>query len=192
MEIIQEAFNIPEDISVGLATGVYRRIGGVVRYARGSKKGQIVKHLDPIKLADNNKAVMSIGEKALNYGKNHKKMMIGSLAVAGVAATGGGLYLALNKRKRERVQNSFNKYINAIRSGNLDVEIIENLEKDLKDVKSINLSASELSLLVNYIREYTMSLAENNNYKVKLKETSTPIIDLQQYLKMQKRIMKLA
>lgn len=192
MEIIQEAFNIPEDISVGLATGVYRRIGGVVRYARGSKKGQIVKHLDPIKIADNNKAVMSIGEKALNYGKNHKKMMIGSLAVAGVAATGGGLYLALNKRKRERVQNSFNKYINAIRSGNLDVEIIENLEKDLKDVKSINLSASELSLLVNYIREYTMSLAENNNYKVKLKETSTPIIDLQQYLKMQKRIMKLA
>ncbi len=50
MPVIQETFFIPEDIATGLATGVYRRIGGVVRYAVGPNKGQIVKHLDSVTL----------------------------------------------------------------------------------------------------------------------------------------------
>jgi hypothetical protein len=50
MAIVQEAFDIPSDIMTKLLTGEYRRIGGVVRYATGPKKGQIVKHLDPVDL----------------------------------------------------------------------------------------------------------------------------------------------
>ena len=50
MAIVQDAFFIPEDIAIGLATGVYRRIGGVIRYAVGPNKGQIVRHLKPIDL----------------------------------------------------------------------------------------------------------------------------------------------
>ena len=42
MAIAQDAFYIPYDIATGLATGQYRRIGSVVRYAVGSNKGQIV------------------------------------------------------------------------------------------------------------------------------------------------------
>ena len=48
MAIVQEAFDIPADIMTKLLTGEYRRIGGVVRYAIGPKKGQIVKHLEPV------------------------------------------------------------------------------------------------------------------------------------------------
>lgn len=50
MAIAQDAFFIPDDIATGLATGVYRRIGSVVRWAIGPNKGQIVKHLKPIDL----------------------------------------------------------------------------------------------------------------------------------------------
>ena len=45
MAIVQDAFYIPDDIATGLATGLYRRIGSIVRYAVGPNKGQIVKHL---------------------------------------------------------------------------------------------------------------------------------------------------
>lgn len=48
MAIAQDAFFIPDDIATGLATGLYRRIGSVVRYAVGPNKGQIVKHLQPL------------------------------------------------------------------------------------------------------------------------------------------------
>lgn len=50
MAIAQDAFFIPDDIATGLATGIYRRIGSVVRWATGPNKGQIVKHLRPIDL----------------------------------------------------------------------------------------------------------------------------------------------
>ena len=50
MAVVTEAFDIPLDIMTKLATGEYRRIGGVVRVAMGPNKGQIVKHLKPVKL----------------------------------------------------------------------------------------------------------------------------------------------
>ena len=50
MEIVQDEYSIPDDIATGLATGIYRRIGSVVRWTTGSNKGQIVKHLKPIDL----------------------------------------------------------------------------------------------------------------------------------------------
>lgn len=39
MAVVTEAFDIPLDIMTKLATGEYRRIGGVVRVAMGPNKG---------------------------------------------------------------------------------------------------------------------------------------------------------
>lgn len=50
MAVVTESFDIPMDIMTKLATGEYRRIGGVVRVAIGPNKGQIVKHLEPVKM----------------------------------------------------------------------------------------------------------------------------------------------
>ena len=41
MTVVQDAFYIPDDIATGLATGLYRRIGSVVRYAIGPNKGKL-------------------------------------------------------------------------------------------------------------------------------------------------------
>ena len=71
MAIVQDVFDIPDDIATGLATGLYRRIGSVVRYAVGPDKGQIVKHLKPVDIKATKK-VMGIGEKSLHFVKVHK------------------------------------------------------------------------------------------------------------------------
>ena len=192
MAIIQEAFDIPDDIAIGLASGLYRRWGGVVRYAIGKKKGKIVKHLTPVSLARNQNETSSIAEKALKYGRQHKRIMVGSAAIAGVVVIGTGIYAGVSAHKRKKFQVAFKEYIDAIRLGNLDVRIIENLESSLSNVKTVNLKASEVSLLVAHIRDYTFTLAENNNVDVDIIETDTPIVDLKKYLEMQKKILKSA
>ncbi len=192
MAIIQEAFDIPDDIVIGLASGVYRRLGGVVRWAVGDKKGQIVKHLRPIALPKDEQSAISIAQKAMQFGKSHKRLMIGAAVVAGVATAGGGIYAGVTTYRRNKFQKAFKKYIDAIRTGTLNIEIIEGLEEALSNVKTVNMKASELSLLVGHIREYTIKLAENNNVDMTVEETDTPIIDLKQYLDMQKRILKAA
>lgn len=72
MAIAQDAYFIPDDIATGLATGIYRRIGSVVRWATGPNKGQIVKHLKPIDLPAAEQ-VQGVGAKALQFVKQHKK-----------------------------------------------------------------------------------------------------------------------
>ena len=190
MAIIQEAYDVTNDIAVGLASGLYRRIGSVVRYAIGENKGQIVKHLKPIALPKDQGAALSIVEKALQFGKQHKKLMIGAVAVAGAAAVGGGIYAGVKVYKRTKFQKAFKSYIDAIRLGNLNIEIIEDLEAALSHINKVNMRAEEISLLVGHIRKYTMKLAENNSIDIEINKSDAPIIDLKQYLETQKRILK--
>ena len=81
MAIAQDAFYIPNDIATGLATGLYRRIGSVVRYAVGPNKGQIVKHLNSIDLKAAEQA-QGVGTKAFKFVKGHKKGTIITLVIA--------------------------------------------------------------------------------------------------------------
>lgn len=192
MAIIQEAFDIPDDIAVGLASGLYRRIGGVVRYAVGEHKGQIVKHLDPIALPKDEQEAISIAQKVLQFEKEHKKLMVGAAVVAGVAVAGGGVVAGINAHKKGKFQKAFKKYIDSIRSGNLDVQTIEDLERSLENMKNVNMKASELSVLVGHIRDYTVKLVEDNSLDIDVKATDSPIIDLKKYLEMQKKILKTA
>lgn len=74
--IVQDAYNLTGDISMGILTGEYRRIGSVVRYATGPNKGQIVKHLKPIDLSETAQQAQGLGVKALQFAKNNKKTLI--------------------------------------------------------------------------------------------------------------------
>ena len=187
-EIVQVAFEIPDDLAVGLATGLYRRLGGVVRYATGPNKGQIVRHLKEVMVLDKKEEALSLAEKAIQIGKAHKKLALGVMIVVGCSTTAGLVYTGINHKKQKKFKTSFQAYIEAIRTGNLDIEHIEDLENSLSDVKTIKLKACELSLLVWHIREYTLKLAEANNVDVDIEETETPIVDIQRYLEMQKEI----
>lgn len=209
MPVVQEAFFIPDDIATGLATGLYRRIGGVVRYATGPNKGQIVKLLKPMDLKTAEEA-QGLGTKALQFVKQHKRVTI--IAIVGAAAVGTGIWVYNKVKNYEpkvvtEFRTALRVYIEAIRKGNMDIDKINNLLVVLEDLKkdkdyekiSIQLTTEELEVLVGRIYEYTIKLAKDNDVEFSAEELSTAqmknsgtIINLQNYLKAQKRIFDAA
>jgi len=205
MAIAQDAFYIPDDIATGLATGLYRRIGSVVRYAVGPNKGQIVKHLQPINLKAAEQA-QGLGAKALQFVQHHKKEV--GIAAVGAAVIGAGIW-GYNKWKNHepKVLTEFRAalktYIDAIRIGNMDIDKINSLMKALEALKKhkdyekiiIQLSAEDLEVLVSRIYSYTIKLAADNAVELsddELNLNNNAIINLQSYLKAQKRIFEVA
>ena len=207
MPVVQDAFYIPDDIATGLATGLYRRIGSVVRYAVGPNKGQIVKHLKPIDLKVAEEA-QGIGVKALQFVKEHKKGTIITVAAAAVVGTGAFVYSKVKNHEPKVVtefRTALRVYIDAIREGNMDIDIINNTMDALEELKqhknyekiSIQLATEDLEVLVGRIYEYTIKLAKDNDVELPEDELRTShaktvrtIINLQNYLKAQKRIFE--
>ena len=205
MPIIQEAFDIPNDIMTKLLTGEYRRIGGVIRYATGPKKGQIVKHLEPIDLKSAQQA-QSIGAKVIQFAKRNKKVLIVSGVAVAIVTVGSFVYCKVKNREPEVVttfRSELKTYIEEVRTGTLKLSSIENLLSALEAVKShkdssniiIELSTEELDVLVNRIYEYTKSLAEMNEYPLNaedIKKYDDSVDNLQSYLTVQKQIFETA
>ena len=207
MPVVQDAFYIPDDIATGLATGLYRRIGSVVRYAVGPNKGQIVKHLKPIDLKVAEEA-QGIGVKALQFVKEHKKGTIITVAAAAVVGTGAFVYSKVKNHEPKVVtefRTALRVYIDAIREGNMDIDIINNTMDALEELKqhknyekiSIQLATEDLEVLVGRIYEYTIKLTKDNGVERPEDELRTShaktvgtIINLQNYLKAQKRIFE--
>ncbi len=209
MAIIQEAFYIPDDIALGLATGTLRRMGGVVRHAVGPNKGQIVKHLDPINLEKSAKQVQSIGEKVLEFGKGNKKALIITGAIVSTVTAGTFVYNKVKNQEPKVViefRSALKTYINEIRTGKLKIDTVNSLVNYLDAMKqhknfdkiSVKLSVEELDVIVNRIYEYTIQLAQNNSVELTDEETykdtssSATILNLQRYLQAQKRIFEMA
>lgn len=209
MAIAQDAFFIPDDIATGLATGLYRRIGSVVRYASGPNKGQIVKHLQPIDLKAAEQA-QGIGARTIQFMANHKKEV--GIAAISVAIVGAGVWgYTAWKNHEPKVLTKFRAalkvYIEAIRMGDMSVEKIDALMVSLEELKkhknydkiNIQLTTEELEVLVGRIYDYTIKLAKDNNIELTDdelnafgKQSKDAIIDLQHYLKTQKRIFESA
>lgn len=207
MPVVQDAFYIPDDIATGLATGLYRRIGSVVRYAVGPNKGQIVKHLKPIDLKVAEEA-QGIGVKALQFVKEHKKGTIITVAAAAVVGTGAFVYRKVKNHEPKVVtefRTALRVYIDAIREGNMDIDIINNTMDALEELKqhknyekiSIQLATEDLEVLVGRIYEYTIKLAKDNDVELPENELRTShaktvgtIINPQNYLMAQKRIFE--
>lgn len=203
MAIIQEAFDIPDDIMMKILSGELRRIGGVVRRAVGPNKGQIVKLLEP---ADQPaaKEALNIGAKALQYAKTNKK----ALLVIGIGIAGGtGIYYKIRNYEPKVIiefKSSLQRYLDVIRKGKLSLDEINTLITSLENMKlhkeyekfRIRLSAEDFGLLVNRIYDYTTKLAQDNSIELAPDELSNPkpsdnaIIYLQNYLKTQKRIFE--
>lgn len=207
MEIVQDVFSIPDDIATGLATGIYRRIGSVVRYAMGPNKGKIVKHLQPIDLKDVEQA-QEVGSTVQQFVKQHKKESI--IITVGVAAVGTaiGMYLYI-KYKEPKVVTDFRAslkvYIEAIRKGDMDIDKINDLMEKIEKLKMhknyekicIQLTNEDLEVLIGHIYEYTVKLANDNKAELVEdelcftdKKGADIIVNLQIYLEKQKCIFE--
>ena len=203
MAIAQDAFYIPDDIATGLATGLYRRIGSVVRYAIGPNKGQIVKHLQPIDLKAAEQA-QGVGAKALQFVQYHKKevgICTACAAVIGLGIWGYNWWKNHEPKILTEFRSALKTYIDAIRNGNMDLDKINTLMNALEALKQhkdyekicIQLTAEDLEVLVGRIYEYTIKLAQDNSVELsdeELRLNNGAIINLQSYLKAQKRIFE--
>ena len=203
MTVVTEAFDIPMDIMTKLATGEYRRLGGVVRVAIGPNKGQIVKHLDPIKIEQvaQNKNVVT---KVIEFSKKNRKVIIIGTAVAGTMVAGNFVHQKIKNREpkvMKRYHAALRSYIEDIRNGELSMKSINRLMDALEELKQdkryemlkIELTTEELDVLVNRIYEYTVKLASDNAVELtddEKKSSDNSILNLQRYLKTQKRIFK--
>ena len=204
MPVVQEAFYVPEDIMIKLLNGDCRRIGGVVRRANGPGNGQLVKFLEPVDTKVVEQA-QGVGIRILNFVKKNKYgLIIGTAVGVGIVVVGGLIYNNVKNREPEvmkQFRGSLFAYIDKIRGGNLDLETIEALMEALDQLKKhknyeqfkIELSTEDLDVLVGKIYDYTIWLAENNQIELTEEErskTNNSIINLQNYLRTQKRIFK--
>jgi len=102
-----------------------------------------------------------------------------------------------------RFRASLKTYINGIRTGNLSVDSINDLMICLENLKkhkdyekiSIRLSTEELDVLIHRIYEYTEKMAKDNSIELTEDELNSQISDstilnMQRYLKAQKRIFE--
>ncbi len=144
--------------------------------------------------------------KAVDIVRYHKKelIIIGGLVIVGGAVVGTVSYFTQKEKRLSKKQfgKSLQIYLDAAQNGTLTVDILDaliaNLEAVAKHHKGeeipLNISAKNLANLLNSIYEYTQQFAEVNNvnvYDIRAPKRfrKNTILDLQQYLKIQKEIM---
>jgi len=169
MTIVQDAFYIPDDIATGLATGLYKRFGSIIRYATGPKNGRIVMNLDSVKPKAVKQAT-GISSKVFKFVQDNKKAVgIAAIGTAIVGATVLGYYKWKNHEPKvlTEFRAALKTYIDAIRKGKMDINKINTLINALEALKkhtdyekiTVQLTADELEVLVSRIYEYTVNKA---------------------------------
>lgn len=176
--IQQVAFDVPKEIALGLASGEYVQYGGVVRDAAG----HIVKHLEPADVSNDVNKAIQVAAQAIQLAKENKKTAIGVLAVAGVAAAGGAVYVGvthLQHKKEERARKTamddfnaaFSEYLKALGNSELTVEKIDELENAISALSgsekgcTIEIESEQFKGLVKSVRDYTERLSKANSAK---------------------------
>lgn len=176
--IQQVAFEVPAEIAAGLATGKYVQWGGVVR----DGAGHIVKHLKPADVQNGANKALQIADQAAQLAKQNKKVAIAALAVAGVAAVGGGIYAgmthvrhskedAMRKKQMADFNSAFSEYLKALGDGELTIETIDRLEdaiaalNDGKEGFTVEIKGEQFEDIVKSVRDYTDRLSKANGEK---------------------------
>ncbi len=136
MPFVQETFDIPADIAAGIATGKFRRVGGVVRVAQGKGKGQLVKFLDPVS-SDKHSSSNAL-QDITEFAKANKEVLI-IAGAAVVAITGGAIiYSAIKKQEPKEmkiVRARLDDYLTAVRNGKVNFLVVDQLIKALDELR---------------------------------------------------------
>lgn len=176
--IQQVAFEAPAEIALGIASGKYVQWGGVVR----DNAGRIICLLKPADVQNGANKALRIADQAVQLAKQNKKVAIAALAVAGVAAVGGGVYAgvarvrrskedALRKKRMADFNSAFSEYLKALGDGELTIEMIGRLEgtitalNDGKEGFAVEIKGEQFEDIVKSVRDYTERLSKANGEK---------------------------
>jgi hypothetical protein len=202
--IIQPNLYIPPEIEAGLINGGLFRNGGVIR---DHSTGSIVRHLEEVPGPVNSQE--AVGRVAVNLKRPGVIITVAALSVVALGATA---LIAARRQKQtdkpevpECVENynaSLRAYLEAVREGSLDADIISQLIFDLDAVKAYSVNGSiaiyfstkQSGTLVNLVVDYTRKLAEANSVELNELQGQAPtsgsdvVVDLRRYLEVQRKI----
>ena len=176
--IQQVAFEMPAEIAAGIIAGEYVQCGGIIRDAAG----RIVKHLKPADISNGTNKATQVAAKAIELAKANKKVAVGALAVAGVAAVGGIVYAGVShvRRRQEEEERktaiatfntAFSDYLRALSDGELTIEKIDALEAAIAALGgdeggfTVEIEGNQFKSLVRAVRDYTDRLSKANGNK---------------------------
>ncbi len=222
MPIIQVAYDVPTEIYEGLISGSLTRFGSVVRNST-----HITTHLKEVplvkeefeagknqmaKAAESASAgIKKAGKTIVEVAKKSKYTLIGIGALVAVGAT-YGIYTLVdnhNKQKDEesklegyakRFNNALNVYIDAIKAGNLQIHVLDDLIDSLDEIEAkcgdreatVEISKDQLSALLFVLSNYTQKLAAANEISLEGFdiENDSSLISLRPYLEKQREIIR--
>lgn len=193
MPVVQVAFDVPPSVALGLSKGALELCGGVVRNAKNKQVVMWLREADIVNPDDVRGAGRAVAQVVENGGiaerlqnvvraaGNNKPIVIGAAIAAGVAVAAGGVYRFVSRKrgKAESVEISsqaialdeaIGAYTAAVNSGEMSVELIDNLINALNvvdDDAEIKLSAKDLKRFVSSVREYTKRLCSANKVSTK-------------------------
>ena len=189
---------VDEKTYAGIKAGVLELCG----MAKNIDSKRVAKHIPVV-----TDAAKEGASKAIDLIRSHKKetLIISGVFIVAGAAYGTVRYITSRKKKKLEKQfaNNFQIYLDAARKGALTIEILNSLIDSLNLLTGDNpnneinlpITASQFGNLMLSIFEYTVDLAESNNFnpasisKPKKGNRKT-YLDLQYYLNMQKNIFE--
>lgn len=184
----QVVFDIPAKIQAGLASGELIRYGGIVRDA----SGHIVMHLKevPVSKAKDALALARDFVKA-----NPKLVLVGAAATLVL----GGITVAISAEMRKAIETAENQldraltaYWQAVSDQNMNLQVVNELDTALANLRTLTgkqtsdfIDGAVLDSLIDYIRNFIL-----HNAPTQLPEQQGgQVIDLEDYLRKQKRII---
>ena len=182
----------------GVKAGIYE-LGGLVKNADNKR---VKKHLPTVVDATKEGAA-----KAIDMIREHKKglLVIGGVLIVGGAAAGAVTYISQKDKikAKKKFGEALEVYLNAAKEGTLTSNLIDDLLASIEIVSKfskdgavpINLTSKQLYSLFNSIYDFTKRMADANNVTTKgikapSKLSKSKILDLQNYLVMQKQILE--
>ena len=181
----------------GVKAGIYE-LGGLVKNADNKR---VKKHLPTVVDATKEGAA-----KAIDMIREHKKglLVIGGVLIVGGAVAGAVTYISQKDKikAKKKFGETLEVYLNAAKEGTLTSNLIDDLLASIEIVSKfskdgavpINLTSKQLYSLFNSIYDFTKQMADANNVTTKgikapSKLSKSKILDLQNYLVMQKQIL---
>lgn len=181
----------------GVKAGIYE-LGGLVKNADNKR---LKKHLPTVVDATKEGAA-----KAIDMIREHKKglLVIGGVLIVGGAVAGAVTYISQKDKikAKKKFGETLEVYLNAAKEGTLTSNLIDDLLASIEIVSKfskdgavpVNLTSKQLYSLFNSIYDFTKRMADANNVTTKgikapSKLSKSKILDLQNYLVMQKQIL---
>ena len=197
MPVINVNLVLDDATYAGVKAGIYE-LGGLVKNADNKR---VKKHLPTVVDATKEGAV-----KAIDMIREHKKglLVIGVVLIVGGAVAGAVTYISQKDKikAKKKFGETLEVYLNAAKEGTLTSNLIDDLLASIEIVSKfskdgavpINLTSKQLYSLFNSIYDFTKRMADANNVTTKgikapSKLSKSKILDLQNYLVMQKQIL---